>query len=134
MENLQKATLEDLKTIDDIGEITADAIVSFFQDEANIKLIEGLKAVKVNMLQHKQQVQESYFSNKKVILTGTLNHYTRNEAKALLEAKGAIVVSSVSKNTDIVIVGVDAGSKLQKAQNLGLRIMEEDEFTSLISD
>ena len=134
MENLQKATLEDLKTIDDIGEITADAIVSFFQDEANIKLIENLKAVKVNMLQHKQQVQESYFSNKKVILTGTLNNYTRNEAKALLEAKGAIIVSSVSKNTDIVIVGMDAGSKLQKAQNLGLRIMEEDEFTSLISD
>lgn len=134
MEKLQQATIEQLQEIADIGEITADAIVSFFHDEANIKLLAGLKAVNVNMTQAKQQVQESYFSQKKVILTGTLNKYTRNEAKALLEQKGAIIVSSVSKNTDIVIVGEDAGSKLQKAQNLGLRIMEEDEFVSLIDD
>lgn len=132
MENLMNATKEELSNIADIGEISATAIVTYFQDEANKALISNLASAKVNMEMTKVVKEESYFTDKKVVLTGTLDAYTRNEAKQLLEARGAIMVSSVSKNTDMVIVGKEAGSKLQKAQQLGIRIIEEDEFKSLI--
>ena len=134
MDELMKATKEELETISDIGTITADAIVSYFSDEANIKCIEGLKAVNVNMIMPKQNKHESYFTNKKVVLTGTLNKYSRKEASELLEKNGAIMVSSVSKKTDIVIYGSEAGSKLDKARSLNIQIMDEDEFESLIEE
>lgn len=134
MDNLMKATKEDLESISDIGTITADAIVSYFKDEANIKCIEGLKNVNVNMIMPKQNKNESYFTNKKVVLTGTLNKYSRKEASDLLEKNGAIMVSSVSKKTDIVIYGSEAGSKLTKAKELNIQIMDEDEFESLIEE
>ena len=74
------------------------------------------------------------FTNKKVVLTGTLNKYSRKEASELLEKNGAIMVSSVSKKTDIVIYGSEAGSKLDKARSLNIQIMDEDEFESLIEE
>ncbi|MDD4643339.1 MAG: NAD-dependent DNA ligase LigA [Erysipelotrichaceae bacterium] len=125
---LSKATIDDLVTIDDIGKITALAIVSFFNDENNAKLIDNLVAHGVNTQYNKERKIESIFSEKTVVITGTLKKYSRNEAKRLLEKMGANVSSSVSKQTDFLLCGADAGSKLTKARELGVRVINEEEF------
>ena len=84
------------------------------------------------MTYHKEEVVESYFTGKKMVITGTLSDMNRDEAKALLEKLGASVGSSVSKKTDILLCGEDAGSKFDKAKALGVRVMFEEEFLELI--
>lgn len=134
MDALIEATIEDLVQINDIGDITAQSIVDFFNDETNLKLVETLKEQGLNMTQPKQVLQQSRFTNKTVVLTGTLEQYTRNEAKAILESLGANVSGSVSKKTDYVIYGTAAGSKLTKAQALGVSTMTEEEFVQEVSN
>ncbi len=134
MDTLMQASLEDLTKIRDIGQITAQSILAFFEDEKNIHLIVTLKRVGLNMSQTKQEKVQSRFTNKTVVLTGTLEHYTRNEAKALLESLGANVAGSVSKKTDFVIYGEAAGSKLTKAQQLGVATMSEEEFVEEVEN
>ena len=85
------------------------------------------------MIQEKEEIRESRFTNKTVVLTGTLESYTRSEAKKILEAFGANVAGSVSKRTDLVIYGTAAGSKLEKARNLGVDLMSEEEFVQEVS-
>lgn len=128
MDALIGATVEDLIQIKDIGQITAENIVAFFHEEKNLHLIEVLKAQGLCMKQTKKEVHTSRFTNKTCVLTGTLEHYTRKEAKTILESLGANVSGSVSKKTDFVIYGTAAGSKLAKAQSLGVATMSEDEF------
>lgn len=134
MDALMKSGVDTLVSINDIGPITAQSIVEFFKDESNQKLIQTLKEQGLNMIQEKQEIKANRFTNKTVVLTGTLEHYTRNEAKEILENLGANVSGSVSKKTDYVIYGTAAGSKLAKAQNLGVATMSEEEFVEEVEN
>lgn len=128
MDALMEADVETLTQIKDIGHITAKSIVAFFEQESNRRMIEVLREKGLTFTQEKRQVQESLFTGKTVVLTGSLELYTRNQAKEVLESLGANVTGSVSKKTDLVIYGTAAGSKLTKAQSLGIDTMTEQEF------
>lgn len=128
MDALMEADQEDLIKMKDIGEITALSILAFFKEEKNQHLIQHLKACGLRMDTEKEAIKESMFTNKTVVLTGTLTKLKRNEAKALLQQLGANVAGSVSKKTDLVIYGEAAGSKLDKANALGIALMDEDTF------
>ena len=132
LDKIKEASQEDLLKINDVGEVVASSIYNYFRDENNINMINELKSYNINMLYlGTNKVDEtSYFFNKKVVLTGTLEKFGRKEATIMLENLGAHVSGSVSKATDIVIAGVEAGSKLVKAQKLGIEVMNEDEFLS----
>lgn len=128
MDALMNASEEDLTLIKDIGAITAKSIRDFFDEVNNQELIAHLKGYGQRMDSEQEEVVESMFTGKTVVLTGTLMHFTRNEAKALLEKLGANVSGSVSKKTDYVIYGESAGSKLEKANSLGVSTMSEENF------
>lgn len=134
MDLLMQANIDDLKVIKDIGDITAQSIYAFFHEEKNIALIEQLKAFGLNMTTEEEQIQESMFTNKTIVLTGTLTHYKRDDAKAILEKLGANVSGSVSKHTDLVIYGESAGSKLTKANALGVAVMDEETFVKEVAN
>ncbi len=132
MDALAQATTEQLTAIGDIGPVVSQSIVTYFRSEKHLAMIEELKQLGVNMLYLGPKVvdNQSYFFGKIVVLTGTLTKYGRKEATDLLESLGAKVTGSVSKATHIVIYGAEAGSKLTKAQALGVQTMDEDEFLS----
>ncbi len=128
IDSLMEATIEDLMSIHEIGPAMAESVVLYFQREETKKLISHLKAVGCVLEAEVKEVKESYFSNKTVVLTGTLNQFTRTQAKDWLESYGAKVTSSISNSTDILIAGNDAGSKLVKAQKLDIEIWDEERF------
>lgn len=128
MDALMKAEISDLEEIKDIGTITAEAIVAFFADSKQKEMIAFLKNKGVNMTCIQDEVVESYFSGKTVVLTGSLQFFDRKEATALLEKMGAHVTGSVSKKTDLVIFGENAGSKLTKAAEYNIMTMSEEHF------
>lgn len=128
MDKLMEANEEELVNIKDIGDITAKSIVAFFHEPKNIELVAQLKGFGLRMDTDIEEVKESMFTGKTVVLTGSLTRLTRNEAKDILESLGANVSGSVSKKTDWVIYGEAAGSKLTKAQDLGVATMSEDTF------
>lgn len=128
MEKLMAASEEELVAIKDIGDITAQSIVAFFREPKNVELIDHLRGFGLRMDSEEEIIQESMFTGKTVVLTGSLQQMTRNEAKELLESLGANVSGSVSKKTDLVIYGEAAGSKLTKAQSLGVATMGEATF------
>ena len=134
IENLSKTTFEELTSIPDVGPVLAKSIVDYFSNENNLTLISKLEEVGVNTKYLKDDSidSSSIFYNKKVVLTGTLTSYGRKEASDILESMGAKVQGSVSKVTDIVIAGAEAGSKLEKAQKFGVKIMNEEEFLTFI--
>ena len=134
IDNLAKASEEELLEIPDVGPILANSLATWFSKPENIEMINKLKEVGVNFnyLGSTVRAADSYFSGKTCVLTGTLSSMGRKEATEILENLGAKVTGSVSKATDIVIAGVEAGSKLDKAQALGIKIMDETEFLSLI--
>ena len=134
LENLRNAGSWKLEKIDGIGEVMADEIVSFFHDEHSTAALD-------NLLKHitiknpvKVSVENSVLKDKRVVLTGTLSKYTRDEAKEILENMGARVSGSVSSKTDIVIAGRDAGSKLTDAKKLGITIWTEEDFDNAIGE
>lgn len=134
-ENFKNATVEELISLQDISNIIANGIVAYFNNKENLEELERLKEVGIKISEQQNLlVSKSYFTGKKVVLTGTLSSMSRTDATKLLEQQGAEVVSSVSKNTDLVIVGTDAGSKLAKAQSLSIEIMNEDEFLKKIKN
>ena len=133
LEQICKATVDDLKNVHDIGEVTAQHIAEFFSDESNIKLLEELKNLGLKLEDDSPKVESnSEISGKIFVLTGKLDNYTRDAAAKLIEERGGIVKGSVSKKTDYVIVGEDAGSKLTKANELGIKTLSESEFEKLI--
>ena len=134
IDNLIAASEEELLEIPDVGPVVAKSIVNFFADERNIETINALKEqhVNFNYLGSTVKAADSYFSGKTVVLTGTLMKYGRKEATEILENLGAKVTGSVSKATDVVIAGVEAGSKLDKAQALGITVLNEEEFLELL--
>jgi len=129
LDNLMNSTIEELSFIPDIGDIIAKSIVEYFKDEKNIKLINILKEnnININYIGKEKNINE-LFLDKIFVLTGTLEKLTRNEAKDLIETLGGKNTSSVSKKTDVVIVGASPGSKYDDALNLGITIWNEDEF------
>ncbi len=128
---LQNATEEQLMAIKEVGPQIAESIVSYFEAEENIKLIERLMALGVE-IQEAHAREESRLEGKTFVLTGTLNNLTRSEAKELIQAQGGRVASSVSKTTDFVVVGENPGSKLAKARELGIRTIDEGEFLRIL--
>ena len=134
LDELAKASEEDLLEIPDVGPVVAKSIVMWFNDEHNKELIEQLRQEGLNFkfLGSTSKAANSYFSGKTVVLTGTLDSMGRKEATDILENLGAKVTGSVSKATDAVIAGHDAGSKLDKAQALGITVLSETEFLELI--
>ncbi|PAF39531.1 DNA ligase (NAD(+)) LigA [Terribacillus saccharophilus] len=129
IDRLQQATVEELVAIDEIGEKMADSIYQHFQEDKVTQLIEELKAVGVNMtykgIKPQEVTSDSIFSGKTIVLTGKMEALTRPEAKEKIEALGGIVTGSVSKKTDLLIAGEDAGSKYDKAEKLGIEIWDE---------
>ena len=134
MEALEKATYEDLLLVPDIGDISARSIVDYFKEEDNKKMIDELKELGINMKYLGKPVssKKTYFTGKTCVLTGTLANFGRKEATEILESYGAKVTSSVSKSTSLVIFGTEAGSKLDKANALGIETMDEEEFMKTI--
>ena len=135
MENLEKATIEDLVKIPDIGEIIAKSVVTYFATEENIDELERLKKQGINMTYlGKAQQENSNFKDKSFVLTGSLEKYSRDEAKEIIESFGGKTVDSVSKKTSIVIVGENPGSKYDKAKQLGIEIWTENDFLEKIDN
>ena len=132
MDSVMAASKEEIAQIDGFGEIMAESVFDFFQKEETHALIEQFRTAGLNFTEEVAETGET-FAGKTFVLTGTLSHYTRQEAKALIEQNGGKVTSSVSKKTDYVLAGEDAGSKLTKAQQLGITILTEAEFQSLLS-
>ena len=128
MDLLKQAELEDLKNIFDIGEMIAQSIVEYFSDEQNLLLIDELNAFGINMTYIAEQTIEHEFTGKTFVLTGKLEALTRDEAKAIIEKLGGKTSSSVSVKTDYVLAGSDAGSKLKKANELGVTVIDEETF------
>lgn len=136
LDNLINAKYEDLVGLKDVGDKTAESLRNYFENSKNIDVIEKLKMEGVNILCYDSEVEakENFFKGKKFVLTGTLESSDRNSMTKRLEALGAISASSVSKATDMVIVGSDPGSKYEKAKTLGIRIIYEDELLSLLKE
>lgn len=133
--NLMNATLDELVNLDDVGQITAESILDYLSDENNIKFINDLIKVGMNPQYEVQDVNtDNIFAGKTVVLTGKLVELTRNEAKEYLEKYGARVTGSVTSKTDLVIAGEKAGSKLAKAEQLGIRVINEEEFANMVRE
>ena len=132
MDNLMNASLESLCMVDDVGEITASNIYDFFRQEQTIDMINKLKSAGVNMELQQEEGQDNRFEGKVFVLTGSLEKYSRAEASDLIEKFGGKTSSSVSKKTSYVLAGEEAGSKLTKAQELGVTIITESEFENMV--
>lgn len=132
MAALQSATEEQLQAIYEIGDTIAQSVVNWFADGKNLNLIGKLAVAQVNMIEEKRVVGEK-FANMTFVITGTLPTMGREEAKAKIEAEGGKVSGSVSKKTTYVLAGEAAGSKLEKAQTLGVAILNEEEFLEMLS-
>ena len=135
LDQLMAASVEDFTQVDEIGEVIASSVVHYFSEEANLELINELKKQGINMkdltVQPVSEESKTDFFDKTVVLTGTLHELARKDAQLLLESLGAKVTGSISKNTDYLIAGEKSGSKLKKAQDLGVNVLTEAEFLKL---
>ena len=131
IDKLSEATVENLSEVEDIGPIVANSIREFFDQEQTKDLLARLKDAGVNMKRIKEEDEDDRFAGKTFVLTGTLEKYSREEASNIIEKFGGKTSSSVSKKTSYVLAGEDAGSKLTKAQNLGVQIITEAEFEEM---
>lgn len=134
LEKIQNASREEISSIYDFGSVMAQSVYNWFRDPLNQKLLEKLKAngLKVGKFRQKQTVEKK-LAGKKFVLTGTMSELTRQEAKAKIRELGGDVSSSVSKNTDYVVAGQDPGSKYEKAKNLGVTVLSEEEFLEMVA-
>ena len=133
IDNLANADFDSLSMIDDIGPVVANSIRDFFVQEQTIDLIKRLKEAGVNTIQETDENEDNRFEGMTFVLTGTLQNYTRLEAANIIEKFGGKTSSSVSKKTTYVLAGEETGSKLDKAQKLGVTIITEDEFKNMIN-
>lgn len=131
LDDIKNADVERLANIEGIGGIIAQSIYDFFHEERNVKMIEELKELGVNPVS-KVKPKSDKLAGKTFVLTGTLQNMTRDEASAIIKSHGGKTSSSVSKKTSYVLAGENAGSKLDKAQNLGIIILTEDDFLEMI--
>jgi len=131
LDELMGASSEELASIHEIGEVMAKSVVSFFADEDNRKLLEKLKLFGVSAVSREETEISGKLSGKTFVLTGTLEGIPRNEAKEMITRAGGRVSGSVSKKTDYVVAGEEPGSKLEKAEKLGVKIVSKEEFLKL---
>lgn len=134
LDNLMLATKEDLIKIKDIGDIVSDSIVNYFHDSKNIDNLEKLRKLNINFEYNQKEAQNNFLYGKKIVVTGSLNKYTRKEIENLIETNGGNTSSSVSKVTDYVISGDNPGSKKDKAKAFNVPILTEDEFIELLNN
>lgn len=132
IEGLKNATFEELVSVQDVGDIVAKGVVEFFSEEKVIETIQELLDLGITPKFNEIEVVENPFAGKTVVATGSLQNYSRTEIKEKLENLGAKVAGSVSKKTDYVIAGEAAGSKLTKAQELGVKVISEEEFDEML--
>lgn len=128
-DDLKNATVEQLVEIEEIGSVVAQSIVDFFAGEYGIALMEGLKNLGISPT-YQPQLATGVFAGKKVVLTGSLQNFTRSQASAEIAKRGGEISSTVTKDTNLVVAGAEAGSKLQKAQKLGVEIWDEETFVN----
>jgi DNA ligase (NAD+) len=133
METLESAGVEELQNVNEVGPRIAESIVEFFSIAANRKLVERLRDAALRLTGQKKQ-RGTKLAGKTFVLTGTLAHFTRDEAKKMIEDAGGKVTGSVSKKTDYVVAGADAGSKLDKAKELGVTVIDEKEMEKLAAE
>ena len=135
IDTLRSLTAEQLTAIDDIGPAIAESIIDFFSHEANIQLVERLKAAGLQMSIGEESGPESNrLEGKSIVISGTFTHHSRDEYKELIEANGGKNVGSISKKTDYILAGENMGpSKLEKAGKLGIPIINEDQFLEMIN-
>jgi len=130
---LESAGIEELQDVNEVGPRIAESIVEFFSIAANRKLLERLREARLKLTGQKKK-RGTKLAGKTFVLTGTLEHFTRDEAKKMIEDAGGKVTGSVSKKTDYVVAGADAGSKLDKAKELGVTVINEKEMESVVGD
>ena len=129
---LRRADRETLTTMDDVGDIVAESIVSFFEDPANSRLVDALLESGVQPMWEQTDAADGAFAGMTVVVTGTLSSMGRAEAEEAIRRRGGKATGSVSKKTSLVVAGENAGSKLSKAQSLGIRVIDEAEFLSML--
>lgn len=134
LDKLMNATEQELINLEEFGQTMADSVVEFFKEEKNISVIEKLKEAGVNtkLIESEDADIPKIFEKMKIVLTGTLPTLKRNDAKEMIEKRGGKATSSVSKSTSFVLAGEEAGSKLTKANDLGIKVIDEEKFLQLI--
>jgi DNA ligase (NAD+) len=133
LDALAAATVEAIDDIYEIGPAVAESVHAWFRDPANLRLVERLKAAGLRVEEGEAPAGSQAFQGMQFVLTGTLASMTRDEAKAAIEGRGGRVTSSVSKKTSVVVAGEEAGSKLDKAKELGVRTIDEAAFRALLA-
>lgn len=131
LDNIMNASKEEILTIDGFGEVMADSVIEFFSLEQTKQMISKLKEFGLNM-ESQREIKDNRFEGMTFVLTGTLTNFTRNEAQEIIESYGGKAASSVSKKTTYVLAGEAAGSKLKKANELGVKVISEEEFRKMI--
>ncbi|HEX9252952.1 MAG TPA: helix-hairpin-helix domain-containing protein, partial [Ignavibacteriaceae bacterium] len=134
IDDIIAASEEEISAIYEIGPSISKSIKQFFSDKKNIKLIEDLRKSGLTFISEKKEIVQSAITGKIFVLTGTLSSLSRDEAGARIIALGGKVTSSVSKNTDFVVAGEKAGSKLSKAESLGVKVLDEDTFLKMLEE
>jgi len=134
MDALEHADEETMTSIDSIGPKIAESVFTFFRHDKNRKLVESLRNAGLQFESSGTESVSELLSDKKFVLTGTLPSLSRNDASSLIEKHGGSTASSVSKNTDFVLAGESAGSKLDKAKKLGITVINEEEFLKMIGE
>ncbi len=135
IEDIKKASVEELLQLDEIGSKIAESIIAYFAEAENIELIERLRSAGVKTTEEKQVIEESeLFAGKTFVLTGTLEQMSRNQAADIIQKLGGKVSGSVSKKTSYVVAGAEAGSKLDKAQQLGVEVLDEEQFIKMVGE
>ena len=134
MDRLSQADAEALQQVNDIGEVSAKCILEFFAKEENRQMLERLKGYGVNMQAREREQAGSLLEGKTFVLTGTLPTLSRKEASDIIQRNGGKVTGSVSKKTSYVLAGEDPGSKLEKAESLGIPVLSEDELMAMLNE
>ena len=132
LDNLKKAKFEELVSVEDIGDIVAQSVLDFFNDETILKSIDELLSLGVIPKFKEEEIKKNIFNGKTLVVTGSLSSFSRNEIKEKLQSLGAKVAGSVSKKTDYVLVGKDPGSKYEKALQLNIKVISEEDFKNMI--
>jgi len=133
LDSLMDAGFDDIQAVKEVGPSIAESIVDFFSEKQNREVIEKLRKAGLNFgARGKDIKKKAGFEGKTFVLTGKLEGYTREEAGEIIEEFGGRVTSSVSRSTDMILAGQDAGSKLEKARNLGIKVIDEEKFKAMM--